>query len=120
MIDKLIPGALDRALHTGGVSVDGISIGDSADKRTWLVQPASLQSAAQSIIDAFDAAGNESANARWTTQSRQKDVLATMAMIVRARNIPAWNSMTLQQKKDATFAEADVWINIRDFIEANL
>lgn len=56
----------------------------------------------------------------FTSASRQKDVLATIALVVRARGITAWNNMTIQQKKDATLAEADVWINIRQFIEDNL
>lgn len=58
--------------------------------------------------------------ARFTATSRQKDVLATCAEIVRARGIAAWNAMTLLEKKNATLAEADVWVNIRDFIETNL
>jgi hypothetical protein len=58
--------------------------------------------------------------AAFTATSRQKDVLATCALIVRGRDIPAWNAMTLLQKKNATLAEADVWTNIRDFIETNL
>jgi|KBSSwiStaDraftv2_1062776.scaffolds.fasta_scaffold11619_3 hypothetical protein len=55
----------------------------------------------------------------FTATSRRKDVLATCALIVRARGIAAWNAMTLQQKVTAAFAEADVWVNIRDFIESN-
>lgn len=56
----------------------------------------------------------------FTAKSRQKDVLTTCAQIVRARNINNWNNMTIQQKKDATLVEADVWVNIRQFIEDNL
>lgn len=51
--------------------------------------------------------------------SRQKDILATLALIVRARGIPAWNALTTPQKVAATLAEADVWITIRDFLEVN-
>lgn len=58
--------------------------------------------------------------ARFTNTSRQKDVLATCALIVRARGIPAWNAMTVPQKATATLAEADVWVTIREFIETNL
>lgn len=72
---------------------------------------------AQNAIDTTPAMTNTT---RFTATSRQKDVLATCALIVRARGIAAWNGMTLQQKKDATFAEADVWVNIRDFVETNL
>lgn len=55
-----------------------------------------------------------------TATSRQKDVLAMCALVVRARNITAWNAMTMVQKRDATLAEAAVWRNIREFIEDNL
>lgn len=68
-------------------------------------------------IAAYDAAQKTST---FTATSRQKDVIATCAQIVRARGIAAWNAMTLQQKKDATLAEADVWVAIRQFIEDNL
>src|SRR3990167_8026924 len=49
--------------------------------------------------------------------SRQKDILAMLAVIVRAKDVAAWNGMTIQQKVSATLAEADVWKNIREFIE---
>lgn len=49
--------------------------------------------------------------------SRQKDVLATCALIVRSRGINAWNNMTPLQKVAATRAEADVWRGVREFIE---
>lgn len=53
--------------------------------------------------------------------SRQKDILATIALTVRARiGIAAWNALTTQQKVTQTLAEADVWTTIRDFIEANM
>lgn len=52
--------------------------------------------------------------------SRQKDVLTTCALIVRARGIPAWNALTLPQKITATFAEADVWRDMRIWAETNL
>lgn len=68
-------------------------------------------------INAYDVAQRTT---RFTATSRQKDVLATCALIVRAKNTPAWNAMTVDQKKTATFNEADVWTNIRDFIETNL
>lgn len=76
-----------------------------------------LRVATSPEMTAYDAALRAS---RFTKTSRQKDVLATCAMIVRSRDIPAWNAMTLNQKKTATFAEADIWVNIRDFAETNL
>jgi hypothetical protein len=79
--------------------------------------PARRRPATGPELTAFDASARA---ARFSATSRQKDVLATCALIVRARGITAWNAMTVQQKKDATLAEADVWTNIRDFIETNL
>lgn len=47
---------LRLALLAAGVPVVGVTMGDRDDKTTWTVSPASLQSAAQAIIDAFDPA----------------------------------------------------------------
>jgi len=67
-----------------------------------------------------DAAALAARRARqFTTTSRQKDVLATIALIVRARNVPAWTALTTPQKVSAVLAEADIWIAIRDFLELN-
>lgn len=79
--------------------------------------PSKRRAATGAEITSWDTAQHAT---RFTTTSRQKDVLATCAEIVRARGIAAWNAMTLQQKKDATLAEADVWVNIRNFIEDNI
>jgi hypothetical protein len=73
--------------------------------------------AAQTVIDT---APETTPQMRYQRTSREKDILTTLAMIVRAKNLAAWNAMTVQQKKDATFAEADVWVTIRDFVEQNL
>ena len=58
--------------------------------------------------------------AKCTATSRQKIMLGVCALSVRTRGITAWNNMTLQQKKDAVSAEADVLANLLDFIETNL
>lgn len=42
------------ALTSAGVEVVSVSIGHAGDRATWKVLPASLQSAAQPIIDAFN------------------------------------------------------------------
>jgi hypothetical protein len=76
-----------------------------------------LRAATAPEIAAYDASQNTS---RFTATSRQKDILATCALIVRARGIAAWTAMSPQAKKDAVLAEADVWVNIRQFIEDNL
>lgn len=71
----------------------------------------------QADITAYDAADRA---ARCRAISRQKDILATLAVIVRAKNTAVWNAMTTQQKVDATLAEADVWQSIRVWAETNL
>lgn len=71
---------------------------------------------AQEIADAKDAALQTEA----TVSSREKDVLATVAFVVRASNVSAWNAMTVAQKKTATLAQADNWRDIRVWIEKNL
>lgn len=44
---------LDKALRAAGVAIDSVSIGRDDDRATWRVLPATLQAAAQPIIDAF-------------------------------------------------------------------
>ena len=112
---------LDRAIKAAGVPIHGVSpvVGGG-----WCVSPASLQAAAQPIIDAFNPndptviAAELAAKAQLT--SRQKDILTTCALIVRARGIAAWNAMTTPQKVTAALAEADIWRDIRVWAETNL
>jgi len=73
--------------------------------------------AAQTAIDAAPALTPQ---LRYSRTSREKDLLATIALIKRAQGIAAWNAMTVPQKVAAATAEADVWVTIRDFIETNL
>jgi hypothetical protein len=71
-----------------------------------------------SAQSAIDTAPETSAQLRYQRTSREKDVLATIALVVRrAVGIPTWNGWTAQQKRDAVLAEADVWVNVRDFLE---
>lgn len=65
-------------------------------------------------------AKNVIVDAQAQTTSRQKDVLTTCALVVRARGIAAWNAMTTQQKVTAALAEADAWKTMRTWVEANL
>jgi len=44
---------LKQQLTAASVHVTDVSIGQRADKSTWLVEPSSLQTAAQPIIDAY-------------------------------------------------------------------
>lgn len=45
---------LDAALKAAGLPILGVSIGDPANRSTWIVHPPDLQASAQPIIDAFD------------------------------------------------------------------
>jgi hypothetical protein len=56
----------------------------------------------------------------YARSSKMKDLLATLAVGIRGRNVAAWNALTIPQKVAATQAEADIWANIRDFAEVNL
>lgn len=115
---------LEAAIKAVDPTITGVSIGDDTNRATWRVIPASRQSAAQPIIDAFNPNDPALVAAELTAQaqltSRQKDILTTCAMIVRARGIAAWNAMTTAQKVSAAFAEADTWRDIRVWAETNL
>lgn len=63
---------------------------------------------------------NDQALAVAVQATKSKDLLTTLALIVRSRNINAWNGMTTPQKVTATKAEAQVWQTIRQWAEANL
>lgn len=57
-------------------------------------------------------------SAQSLSTSRRKDVLTTCAMTARARiGVSAWNALTPQQRVAQTQAEADVWRNIREFLD---
>ena len=45
---------LDRVLRAAGIAIVGVSIANEADKSTWKVSPATLQTAAQLHIDTFN------------------------------------------------------------------
>lgn len=55
-----------------------------------------------------------------TTTSRQKDILSTIALAIRLRNVAAWNALPPPQKIATVLAEADNWRDIRAFIEDRL
>lgn len=66
-----------EAIVSGGTAIVGISIGDPANKATWLVSPANLQNAAQPTIDAFDV--SQDAQDLWDEEQRGKIVGVTRA-----------------------------------------
>lgn len=120
---------LDDALRAAGIPIAGVSVGSDADRSTWRVAflPAATdahRAEAAQIVGTFDPAdpaviaARQLADAQAT--SRQKDVLATIAWVIRSRNVSAWNALTGAQKKAAVLAEADIWRDLRVFIEQNL
>ena len=84
------------------------------DPRTQKWDGSSVVTKTAAQIAAFDAAVLA---AKCQSFSTQKDTLATLAVIVRAKNTAAWNAMTTQQKVDATLAEAAVWSTIRIWLD---
>lgn len=116
-----LAGRLDRALKAAGVPVVSVTIVDAANPATWNVHPRYLQADAQPIIDAFDHDDPAHAAAELTAlalaDSRRKDILATVAIIVKERDVAAWNAMTITQKVEAVRNEADIWKAFREFID---
>ena len=73
-----------------------------------------LRAATAPEIAAYDAS---QLSARSQATSRQKDILAMLATVVRGRNVATWNALTGAQKVAAVLAEADVFKAMRDFID---
>jgi hypothetical protein len=66
---------LDGQLRAAGIDVISVSIGNTADKSTWKVQPTDLQSTSQSTIDAFDIPAEETAWQWWAVRAMRDDLL---------------------------------------------
>lgn len=66
------------------------------------------------------AAADSATTQRAHATSQQKDILAMIAFVVRSKDPAAWAALTLAQKRAATLANADIWRDIRVFIEKNL
>lgn len=90
-------GRLTRALTTAGVLVEGVSIGDPANRATWKVQPANLQAAAQPIIDAFNPADPALETAE---KDAEIDGLKAIQALARATHELKSNAWTLIQFRD--------------------
>tara|TARA_R110000850_G_scaffold177498_2_gene303326 strand:- start:664 stop:1047 length:384 start_codon:yes stop_codon:yes gene_type:complete len=70
-----IAGTLDAQLQAAGLPIIGVSIGASADKSTWTVQPPELQAQAQPIIDAFDIPAEETLWQWWVIRTERDQKL---------------------------------------------
>lgn len=84
------------------------------DQRVHLWGGSALVQKSAPAIATYDAAALD---AQSLSSSRKKDILASIALVVRSRDIAGWNTMTTNQKVTATLAEADVWKAIRTFID---
>lgn len=115
---------LKQALIAAGHAVTDVAIGDVTNRATYRVTPPSLQAACQALINAFDPDDPALLAAELTAQaqltSRDKDILTTCALIVRARGITAWGNLSTPAKVAAAQAEADVWRDMRVWAETNL
>ena len=98
----------------GAFSVIVIPASTEPDPRTQKWNGSAIVAKTQAEIDAYDTVA---LSARSLATSRQKDILAMCALVVRAKGVAAWNAMTTAQKVTATLAEADVWKGIREFID---
>ena len=125
----LLAALFDRALRLAGIPILGVSIGDEADRSTWVVR-FDVRATAQHRIDAdtlrkvFDPTAADvlmdERGQRIAALSRRQDTLATCALVVRSRNVTAWNALTDQQKITAILTESDAWAAVRDFVEQHL
>lgn len=68
---------------------------------------------AQELVAADDADALVSAAAT----SRQKYIAATIAFVIRHRDVAAWNALTANQKKAAVLAGCDAWRDLRALVE---
>jgi hypothetical protein len=107
----------DDYVTYGVVDLPGSTVPDLRLERYDAASPTKRRAATADELAAYDAAATTSLA---SATSHQKDILATCALIVRARGIAAWNAMTTQQKVAATLAEADTWRDIRVFIDDKL
>lgn len=51
------------------------------------------------------------------TESRRKETLSTMALIVMQRDPTAWNAMSVDQRLRAIQTEAYLWKGLREFVD---
>ncbi len=80
------------------------------------VTPLPRRDATPAEIAAYD---DELLTALATRESRRKDIIAAVALLVK-RTDPNWGTYTLAQKRDAVLAAADEWIALRVFVEKNV
>lgn len=113
---------LDRVLRAAGLAIDGVSIGNPADKTTWRVTPSGLQAAAQPYIDAFNPADPAHALADADAQAavlhQHQDRVADCALLLEKTD-PGWATYTNAQKRSAVVACAKRWEQQRNWVTRN-
>lgn len=126
---RVIAERLERALRAAVIPILGVSIGTPTDRSTWRIHYAPSATAQQQVdgeaikatFDPNAPATIDAENAaRFQLSAADKDRLADIALMIRYKDITAWNAMTNVQKRDAVRQQQAVWENIRDFIEKNV
>lgn len=103
-----------EGLVAGESAVTVTRVPNARAERYDVGQASGIRAATGPEIATYD---TSQVSSRSLATSRQKDVLATCALVVRSRDPNGWTAMTVQQKVNATQAEADIWKGMRDFIE---
>lgn len=89
---------LTIAIQDAGINIVGVSIDRLDDRSTWKVQPASLQAAAQPIIDAFVLPTPEQL-------ADEEADLESSRKIVRALARECYDAIPANPNKPATFSD---------------
>jgi hypothetical protein len=120
-------GHLLTYLRSRGCKVFAVRIADQADRTTWTVEH---DADATDTDRAFTATELEAATdtaiadavltATALSQSDQKDVLATCALVAKTVDPTGWAALTLAQKVAKVKALAADWRGFRVFVEKNL
>jgi len=95
---------LEAHIKGGGVPIAGVSIGSEQARATWLVQPVSLQSAAQPLIDAFvEPTSQEVADEDALRETTRKELKAVALALWETIPAPTMTKPQLQARAVAIY-----------------
>jgi len=95
---------LDKALRAAGVPISGVSIGDVADRSTWLVTPSDLQAQAQPVINGFTPpTPNTLLTDSATVETQQKALKAVAMALWECIPAPTMTKLQLQARAIAIY-----------------
>ena len=109
--------------HDDAFRLGDLAQGDGPFVETWdegLLGPSPSAEDLAAIPEDEEAALQEAHVARLTeaaSPAYRKEVLASCAVVVRSRDVAAWNAMTDKQRLEAVRAEAEA---VRSFVESTL